>query len=79
MFLWQDTQLDKVDGDKDMKQDLPFFSNKHSPQNQMMDPARISKSVGIISTTSSANSRKFGARDEVTCTALFYVCYLFIC
>lgn len=62
----KDTQLDKVDGDKDMKQDLPFFSNKQSPQNQVTDPARTSKSVGITSTTSSANSRKFGARDEGT-------------
>ncbi|KAF7139293.1 hypothetical protein RHSIM_Rhsim07G0210700 [Rhododendron simsii] len=60
----KDNQLDKVDSDKDMKQDLPFYSNKQLPQKQMMDPARNSKSVGVTATSSSASSKKFGARDE---------------
>ncbi|KAI8548374.1 hypothetical protein RHMOL_Rhmol07G0269000 [Rhododendron molle] len=60
----KDNQLDKVDRDKDMKQDLPFYSNKQLPQKQMMDPARNSKSVGVTANSSSASSKKFGARDE---------------
>ncbi|PSS17363.1 Rho GTPase-activating protein [Actinidia chinensis var. chinensis] len=70
----KDAQLDKVDGDKEMKQDLSFFANKNLPQNQQFDPGRNSKSVGIaaafsipesvLGRSAPANSKKFGARGE---------------
>ncbi|KAF5942660.1 hypothetical protein HYC85_020302 [Camellia sinensis] len=70
----KDAQLDKVESDRDMKQDLPFLANKHLPQNQRLDPVCCYKSVGdttasscaepIISKLAPTNSKKSGTWGE---------------
>ncbi|THG17884.1 hypothetical protein TEA_019482 [Camellia sinensis var. sinensis] len=67
----KDAQWDKADSDKEMKPDI---SNKHLPQNQQLDTAHNSKSIGVPPATKSAtelvtsrpaNSKKSGTRGEV--------------
>ncbi|GMP80471.1 hypothetical protein CsSME_00035556 [Camellia sinensis var. sinensis] len=70
----KDAQLDKVESDRDMKQDLPFLANKHLPQNQRLDPVCCYKSVGdttasscaepVISKLAPTNSKKSGTWGE---------------
>ncbi|KAL7245550.1 hypothetical protein ACSBR2_000811 [Camellia fascicularis] len=66
----KDAQWDKADSDKEMKPDI---SNKHLPQNQQLDTAHNSKSIGVPPATKSAtelvtsrptNSKKSGTRGE---------------
>ncbi|KAL7175874.1 hypothetical protein ACSBR2_029449 [Camellia fascicularis] len=69
----KDAQLDKVQSDRDMRQDLPFLANKHFTQNQRLDPVCCYKSVGdtttscaepVISKLAPTNSKKSGPRGE---------------